>query len=79
MCHTSLKYRRCIAVTKRDIQRLSFALLFHNTVQALLTKAKSKHRAKSVSNSNEFGLGVWVVSNVKLNSVVPKIKRSLIC
>ena len=31
-CEISRRYRRNIARTKRDIQRLSFALLFHNTV-----------------------------------------------
>ena len=41
MCDISPRYHRYIARTKSDIQRLSFALLLHNTVLSIRTLKSS--------------------------------------
>ena len=53
MCDISPRYHRYIARTKSDIQRLSFALLLHNTVYnrnhpLVVREKKSSHPRPSV-------------------------------
>ena len=45
-CEISWRYRRNIARTKRDIQRLSFALLFHNTVSKICSFMGSQCKSR---------------------------------
>ena len=55
MCDISLRYHRYIARTNSDIQRLSFALLLHNTVRSRCQNRLLSHPSASVS---------WVTSRI---------------
>ena len=55
MCDISPRYHRYIARTKSDIQRLSFTLLFHNTVSVKLDRNQRWLSSKEFLR-NEYGI-----------------------